>query len=176
MAERETFFGQITIAPQRERAPFRAPPSPPARTQTTQPEKETMKPIDAVLATRPDLTPSQRAYLREKPLADVVEMLPLIPVNAAATTTRPVAGAGAIRAARSSPSEAKSIAERFHRDTEERTVHWSGASLVFPQLTSDAANKILARHRSAGPLPRGATLDPQTVMAAVRAMKPGVHE
>jgi hypothetical protein len=105
-------------------------------------ERETMTEADRIeflIAGRPDLTSSQRTYLRGVGDANrVAELLSEHPKTTAA-------GAATTRAARLPAQQHRELTSRFGR-SDRTTPHWEGNEFVLPQITREQARAILQRH------------------------------
>jgi hypothetical protein len=118
------------------------------------PEREntmtTRDEVERLLASRPDLTASQRTYLRGVGSAERIStLLAALPVSATVTTpaasTRSATAGATTRAARLPAREHAELVERFGR--RDRTMpHWDGNDYVLPQITPIQARKILDEH------------------------------
>jgi hypothetical protein len=120
---------------------------------------------EQILASRPDLTESQRKTLGGKAPAEIREILALIPAPApdpaAASKVTATRGQsqtdggeyGSVRAARLPPEEHADLAQRMGRDPRPKGVHWDPQrpnDLVFPLMGRDEARTILATRARQG--------------------------
>lgn len=109
-----------------------------------------------IMATRQDLTASQKDYLSKQPLARVRELLDkvIIPTTKVAATTAPLRGAGQTdRAASKLPAdESAKLRRRMGLEAAEVEISHEESTMTFPAMTPEQAKKAheAATKRAAG--------------------------